>query len=200
MLPFPTVECPNWSWENVHRHWVPGDPYQPEKRTRDYYRLKHAAVMFTGARKIGEIGVRAGYSAAAMVSVPWNVQYVGFDNDAGHHGGVVGYFPRAEAVLSHYPNAQGSFHLADSQTLTELPGGPYDLVHVDGDHTYLGARHDIELCLDSGTKWVLVDDYDFLQDVRRAVDDVVRDRGLTEVYYIGDKGYRGTVLMRNNKV
>ena len=45
----------------------------------------------------------------------------------------------------------------DSKTLKELPG-EFDLVHVDGDHSYAVCRHDVDLALRGGVPWILVDD------------------------------------------
>jgi hypothetical protein len=47
--------------------------------------------------------------------------------------------------------------------------GRYDLIHVDGDHSYSGALLDMVWAWGRRPRWLLVDDYDFLPEVRRAV-------------------------------
>lgn len=190
---------PDWDWSKVHRHWVDGDPYQPDPLTPEYYRIKYAVALWTQAKSICEIGVRAGYSAAAFFQAK-PVRYVGLDSDEGHHGGVQGYIREGRKTLAHYAGIETKLMLGNTQQMTALPDGPYDLVHIDGDHTYAGARHDIRLALESGSTWILVDDVDFLADVDHAVRDAITAHEITEAYYVPDQGYRGNVLLRNPHV
>jgi hypothetical protein len=48
--------------------------------------------------------------------------------------------------------------------------GEYDLIHVDGDHTFAGALHQMAFAWGLGPRVMLVNDYTFLDDVRRATD------------------------------
>jgi hypothetical protein len=48
--------------------------------------------------------------------------------------------------------------------------GEYDLIHVDGDHTFAGALHQMAFAWGLGPRVMLVNDYTYLQDVRRATD------------------------------
>jgi hypothetical protein len=48
--------------------------------------------------------------------------------------------------------------------------GEYDLIHVDGDHTFAGALHEMAFAWGLGPRVMLVNDYTFLEDVRRATD------------------------------
>lgn len=197
---FEILETPDWDWNKVFRHWVPGDPYQPELLTPEYYRVKYAVAQFVEPKSICEIGVRAGYSAAAfLLGAPEATVFVGIDPDEGHHGGVVGFYQHARTTLSHYPHVKATFYNDNSQYLTRLPDGPFDFVHVDGDHTYQGCRHDLEMVLDSGAKWILIDDIDFLVDVKNATLDVINERGIKEAMYVPDQGYRGNILIKNPK-
>jgi len=48
--------------------------------------------------------------------------------------------------------------------------GEYDLIHVDGDHTFPGALHQMAFAWGLGPRVMLVNDYTYLDDVRRAAD------------------------------
>lgn len=82
----------------------------------------------------------------------------------------------------------------DSQKLAAVPRA--DLAHIDGDHSYAGALHDIGLCLAAGTRYVVVDDYDLVADVRIAVREILGARRLTALF-VGDGGYRGNAVLAN---
>lgn len=194
---FTKSQTPEWNWNNVVRHWVPGDPYQLEHLTEEYYRMKYAVANFVKPQSICEIGVRAGYSAAAFLQAGHTTRYVGIDYDQGTHGGVVGYASHAKTMLAHYDVTNHVYQGLDSQTLTELPDGMYDLLHIDGDHSYRGAYHDIKLGMKSA-KWILIDDTDFMpKTVGFAAFDAIRDYDVSECYYVYDRGYRGNILIKN---
>ena len=58
-------------------------------------------------------------------------------------------------------------------SLAGLPGsGPYDLIHVDGDHSVGAAMRDLVWAWRSGARVILVDDYDYRPEpgVRQAVE------------------------------
>ena len=56
----------------------------------------------------------------------------------------------------------------------ELSPVQYDLIHVDGDHTYEGALADMLWAWERKPAALLVDDYDFGTEVRYAVDEFIR--------------------------
>lgn len=195
---YPWLELPatpRWNWELVRRHWVAGDPYQIEPDTPEYYRVKYAVAEFVKPKSILEIGVRAGYSAAAFLQAGHTKIFTGLDLNAGTWGGVMGFQAHAEKALGKY-GVEATFITGDSQDLTALPGGPYDLVHVDGDHSREGALHDVTLALDSGAKWVLVDDYDFIPPVAYGANAALRGRHV-RAWHVWDGGYRGNLLIEN---
>ena len=49
---------------------------------------------------------------------------------------------------------------------------PYDVVFIDGDHSYNNAVRDIETYIDYNLKLLVIDDY-FCPDVRKACDDTL---------------------------
>lgn len=189
---------PRWNWELVRRHWVAGDPYQIEPDTPEYYRVKYAVAELVQPKSILEIGVRAGYSAAAFLQAGHTTHYTGFDLNEGTWGGVKDFQKHAEKAIGKY-GVEATFLTGDSQQLTTLPGGPYDLVHVDGDHSKAGALHDVLLALDSGAKWVLVDDYDYIPPVAFGANAAIRGRNV-RAYQVWDGGYRGNLLIENLEV
>ena len=188
---------PTWNWAAMLEHWVPGDPYQPEPGAEEYYRVKHAIARYTEAQSICEIGVRAGYSAAAFLSAGYARQYIGFDLDMGTDGGVRGYMVHARATLLRaFPQVTGVIARANSQCFTPAELGCHDLVHVDGDHSYFGAYLDVDNALKSGSQFILVDDVDMMPDVSSATMNALAANGSPQAWYVSDGGYRGNVLIQ----
>ena len=56
----------------------------------------------------------------------------------------------------------------DSQEKTELPQF-FDLVSIDGCHEYKEKIHDLIMAMEK-SKWVILDDYDYIPTVRQATD------------------------------
>jgi len=65
-----------------------------------------------------------------------------------------------------------SFHAAEKRFGRSLEDGrgDHDLIHVDGDHSFAGALHHMAFAWGLGPRVMLVNDYTFLEDVRRATD------------------------------
>jgi len=104
-------------------------------------------------KTILEIGVRCGYSAFAMLYGAPEALYVGLDNFS--------YHPKDLCLnaFDQLRNIGGFLNCLvldeDTQKLNTLRdlqshwGWPYpDVVHVDGDHTFAGAIHDLDLAKD----------------------------------------------------
>ena len=186
-----------FDWPALLSQWVPGDPYQPEPGTEEMYRVKFAVAKRLEPASILEIGVRAGYSALAFLQACPRAQYLGLDADEGEYGGVTGYMAEARARLEPYNavvmRCNTQERPVDPEVLSVMQG--YELVHVDGDHSYHGCLRDITLAVHCGARWILVDDYDFIPAVRQACD--VAARGLAAewtVEHVSDGGYRGNLL------
>lgn len=160
-----------------------------------YYALKHDIAKEFNPRRILEIGVRAGYSAVAFLTACPEARYIGLDADNGKHGGEGGPWTWwAEHLLQFYPKA--SIRIQDTRELSELPDGPHDFIHVDGDHTFSGALADLELALHAldPRGVILVDDYTYLPDVRHAVDRFLSSH--PELVSEHRASLRGEVLIR----
>lgn len=160
-----------------------------------YYEYYYAIARYIRPVSILEIGVRLGYSLIAMMEGAGEPlrSVVGCDIEA--------YVPNSNALAEeqirkfYRGSAKVEFLKADTQRLSSLPGSEsYDLIHVDGDHTYKGAMHDLELTI-GRTKWVIVDDYEFLPGVRKAVDKFVSKKTaiIESATYL--PSVRGTMLI-----
>ena len=143
-----------------------------------YYHIKYMTAKKFNPKRILEIGVRAGYSACAFLHACPNADYIGIDADNGTHGGGGGpWVWWAKQLLKKYA-FNFKIHKLDSQKLEQIPKefGTFDFIHIDGDHSYLGAYHDMEICWKAlNSKGImLIDDYDQMpKTVGNAVDDFI---------------------------
>jgi FkbM family methyltransferase len=128
-----------------------------------YYQALHDLTARFAPNRIVEIGVRAGYSALAMLRAAPQAAVVGFDNDSDMSS--AGYVQHARELLKGH-NYQ--LILADSRTLPSLPSS--DMVLIDGDHTLPGCLNDLQLA-SRAAPVILLDDYQEYADnaVRNAI-------------------------------
>jgi len=120
-----------------------------------YYRLKWAIARVLQPKRILEIGVRFGYSAAAFLDACPDATYLGIDVDSEDFGGHKGAIQWARRIT---PDSKADYLIADSQQLDEFPGGPYDLIHIDGQQDGAGSIRDLLKALPKGTH-ILFDGY-----------------------------------------
>ena len=117
---------------------------------------------------IFEIGVRAGYSAYALITGSGQVkEYTGMDcDDQARYGGPWLYWAR---TLLDSLSIKWQIVEIDSQAQARLYF-QFDLIHVDGDHTYQGCLHDMELCWPAVAPGgvMIVDDATYLPGPRKA--------------------------------
>lgn len=140
---FRNYAFPGDKFSHIFNEWV------------DYYRMKFAIAKMIRPTSILEIGVGYGYSAITFLKASENATYLGIDNNSNTFGKnkVTGNW--AKEITKNY---KAEFMLADSQSMTTLPGDFYDLIHIDGQQDGDGTFHDLELALEKG-KWILVDGY-----------------------------------------
>lgn len=171
-------------------------------------------------RSVLEIGVRYGYSVVSicagagkqvrLVILMDNEEYVAGSLDVALSNvktTEVCYYVYANRVNSqsvcrlpagvHHENMGGVPVGVQSFFPLQSEGGQffgYEMVSIDGDHSYAGTLHDLNLTLNV-SRVVVVDDYHFLGDVRRAVDHFVAEHSdvIAERFVI--PSFRGTAVI-----
>jgi hypothetical protein len=150
---------------DVAEYFWDRDPWPGNDPTVDWRRLyqeKHRLAVLLQPQSVAEIGVRAGYSAAAFLAAgaAGAMSYTGFDRgDTGGWGGTPGALAHARRMLpERFPGAAVAITECDTQKVAELSARDVDLFHVDGDHSRDGCLRDLELALACRPRWILVDD------------------------------------------
>jgi hypothetical protein len=135
------------------------------------YRIKAKIAAFVAPQHVVELGVRAGYSAWAIMTA-CHATYIGYDAYNGQHGGGTmrdRFKEWAEYILSSL-SIQHTIIVQNTQHMKDLPSAEF--YHIDADHTKSGVIHDIDLCFSAAPvgACILIDDYDFIPDVRSGID------------------------------
>ena len=189
------------NWKYPEWAWFPGDGAESPETVKaireDWLHHYYNYIKEFKVQSVFEIGVRAGYSAFAMLSANPRMFYRGVDINQGVHGGFGGSVYFAIGLLKcNFPKAHIGIRIHDSQQMQFLDTfpktGKFDLAHIDGNHTYEGARHDMKLCLPY-CRLMVVDDYDFDAEVHEAVDDFLREH--PELQGEHRKNFRGHMLI-----
>ena len=171
----------------------PGDPLQylfPE--WVDYYRLKYAIAKVLQPQSILEIGVRFGYSARTFLEEAPEAKLLGIDLDSDQFGGCRGAIEWARKIAADF---DAEFIIGDTQKMQRLPGGIYDLIHVDGQQDGFGTFHDLRRAVSQG-RWVLVDGYFWTADnLLNATDFLAKYRQIIQYAFV-IPGYAGELLLR----
>lgn len=154
--------------------WLPGDPWRTflESRVKgsDYFPSLTRFIREHHITSVVEIGVRTGYSLAAMLRGNPQLTYLGIDDGRERPDGLA----HAQHLADGYPEAEVTFWCVDSQTVETLPGR-IDLAYIDGDHSEAACWHDLHLCARYCDR-LLCDDYDYSEGVRRAVQRFCREQ------------------------
>ena len=168
------------------------------KRFEEYAKhseTKHAIAAELKPTSILEVGVRAGYSALSFLKACPSARYLGIDAESGEHGGQGGpWMWWAKKILEPY---DATLIHANSQLMEEPPGPRlFDMIHVDGDHSRIGALHDMEMLWPAlaigGT--MIVDDLDYIRSVLEAVQEFMSNH--TDAVFEKRRSIRGEGLIR----
>lgn len=153
--------------------WMPNDPWESigappgGPAGRLYYPMLTKFIRDQHIQSVVEIGVRSGYSMAAMMRGNPQLTYLGIDLDQPVRDFMDGAAEHAEALRQKYSRGDSGFLLADSSRLSALPRR-FDLAYIDGNHTEEACFHDLELCA-SYCDRLLADDYGVIPAVRQAI-------------------------------
>jgi hypothetical protein len=178
----------DWLTE-LERLWMPRDPIQPSEALRAWLTYRYDVAKRVGARGIVEIGVRAGYSAFAMLSARPDARFLGIDARTKDYA-YMDFEGHSRQLLRQFPHVE-IMH-KDSRSIRTLPRA--ELIHIDGDHSYAGCMADLKLAVRSGIGWALVDDTTFIPRVCQAVKRFASDHGLAVEWF--EDGVRGSALLR----
>ena len=158
----------------------------------DYYKNKCAISRILKPKSILEIGVGFGYAAAAFLNGSPASRYVGVDIDVDAYRRSKGAIKWAKQITRQF---KADLVLADPQFFDRLPGGIYDLVHLDGRQDGDGSFRDLEVSIKQA-RYILLDGY-FWTPVNYAAANefIYRYRDLLDFYGV-IPGYAGELLMK----
>jgi len=141
--------------------------------SENYYEFYYAISKYFKPKTILEIGVRLGYSFASMYAGSFDtIKYMeGWDNCSYVENSV----EISKINLKNFIKCD--FNILDIDSHIQIMKEYYDLIHIDGDHTYDGAIKDLELTK-LHAKTIIVDDYAAFDTVKNAVNDFVRQNNL----------------------
>jgi predicted O-methyltransferase YrrM len=158
----------------------PSDPeLVPATTEENYYQMFFAVAAVLRPRKYLEIGTRFGYSLVSVARAATELQLVvSCDLESYENRYALPSQQIAERNLraAGY-TAEARFIVDDSSRIAEhLAGVRFDLILIDGDHSYLGCRSDILNCYSLLTPGgvLMVDDLD-IAGVFEAVMDCMRE-------------------------
>ena len=214
---------PDSIFEHIPRDWflkqTLEEDYIDSGICYEYY---YAIGEYYKPKTILEIGLLFGYSAAALIlGAKQNIKvFDSYDIDAYLRGSYrkealgetihydtdeiefkdwssnrIAYFKLYELLQEKLPDndIQLNIMLKDSRHLKYLDKN-YDLIHIDGSHYYEDKLHDLQLTL-GRCNVVVVDDYDFIESNRRAVDEFIdfNKHCILNINHV--KSFRGTMII-----
>lgn len=143
-----------------------------------------------------EVGVRDGCSLWVVLEANPRIMRLALADDWGTtHGGTGrGSHEHVAALLRNigWPGRVLWLDGRSQETLPELsmrvPTPTFDLVHIDGDHSYDGALADLRNCWPLTTAAMIVHDVDLVADVRRAVEQFSAESWLVWSHHTGGHG------------
>ena len=126
-----------------------------------------------------EIGFNIGYSASMWLEFDPDQKLKLTSVDIGIHGDTV----KAANAVKELHGDRFEFILCDSRKVKpQLQGRLFDVAFVDGDHSADGVRNDIQLCLDLGIPYIILDDWHevianrHVNPIRSTCEEVFKDK------------------------
>lgn len=181
-------------WQELSAVLHPSDQ-PPPKTWADCYSTKFALAQVLKPQTIFEIGVRTGYSAWTFLRAVPNARYLGIDSNSDEHGGFRDAIKHARRLLAAYDTTileMSSQEYSASDEVGKLSG--FDLIHIDGDHSFEGCLFDLQLAKQIGFRHLLVDDFAGIADVRRACQEFADRQSCRLTQLVIDDGHNGSVL------
>lgn len=171
----------------------PADPFSHLfEEWLEYYKLKWSIASVLKPSTILEIGVRFGYSAVAFLDAYPEASYLGIDLDSDLYGGIKGAIGWAEKIAAPF---LADFLIANTQQMSKLPGGIYDLIHVDGQQDGDSSYHDLSLAVKQG-RYILLDGFLWSQENFHAVSHFLLKFSDAFDWYGVIPGYAGELLIK----
>lgn len=169
-----------------------GTEHDEYLKSNNYYEFYYAISKFYKPKKILEIGVRYGYSLGVMIKGSGLVEkVVGIDNDDYHQGSLSVAQNNLKKHVS--SDLEYVFSNIDSHTIPKFDEY-YDLIHIDGDHTYEGKLKDLDL-LKNACKIAIIDDVYHIPDVSSAANDwMEKNKDIIKSSFLLDS-MRGTLIL-----
>lgn len=115
-------------------------------------------------KHIFEIGFNAGHSAYMFLSLDDEVKVDSID--ICRHRYTIPCAKKIEELF------EGRFRFGkkDSLTIQSETLREYDFVYIDGDHKFESFRSDYHLCVEADIEWILIDDINLFDIIRRFVE------------------------------
>jgi 2-polyprenyl-3-methyl-5-hydroxy-6-metoxy-1,4-benzoquinol methylase len=155
-----------------------------------YYRMKWAIARALQPKRILEIGVRFGYSAAAFLNASPESAYLGIDNDSVEFEGRTGAIHWARKITQRF---HADYVIGDSRDGHKFPGGDYDLIHLDGQRDEAGLAGDLRKALGQAKYILLAGGFSSRETFLHVSEMVYRYRDLIET--CATIGSTGDILM-----
>lgn len=192
------VPLPCWQETDIglYDDWLTDSDYYPA-----YYALFQALTRPEQTTRFLEIGVRTGYMGVTFAKAARGpCLYMGIDPNLYVRQGLqlaseTFKILRATVSGTEFVLIEGYSWDQDIQK-SLVYSGPFDIVHIDGDHTLTGKLIDLELArrLVSQDGLILVDDYDHHSIVSDAIKRACKLGWFTEFAYLPTK--RGLAVLR----
>lgn len=158
---------------------------------KNYYEWNYAIAKVIQPKTYLEIGVRFGFSFLPTLLGSESLEYaLGWDLETYGNNTAA-----TQNIKEFYKgDCEWSIEHLDSQQQKRLPHF-FDLVNIDGCHDYDCKIHDLKLAMENSL-YVYLDDYDYHSEVRRAVDDFLKDYKDRIEFNIYIPTFRGSQLIK----